>query len=470
VPYASLYERPFSREGAVAEHRRLEEILRDEFHVRAISVREAITAAADTSPAFRDRLVQQSRERIAFTGNGAERRFAALEFEKTLRAHDLGHFFDILMTNPAICVRGGPGGREIDRAITARQPLSNLYFLRDQQAVCGDRVIPGKMAKPQRSGEMILVALGGNAILRHTGTGTAEEQLGNIGKTTRHLAELVKNGHAITITHGNGPQEGDILLANECAKSLLPQIPLDLCGAESIGMIGYMIQQSMNNELALVGIDRPVVTVLTQTLVDATDPAFRSPTKPIGPFYIALEAAKYRAERGWVIEDDSGRGFRRLVPSPYPPGCLSRPAPYASSLMQGSLLLPGGGGGIPVVRTTTGAIRGVEAVIDKDRSAALLASATGADILLILTDVKKISLHYGTKNQEDLDRVTLSELTRYMHDGPFAPGSMKPKVEAAIAFIRSGGSRVIVTRPDLGFAAIEGETGTEIVPDPGSPG
>ncbi len=322
------------------------------------------------------------------------------------------------------------------------------------------------MILPARAGKKkILVALGGNAILRHTGSGTAEEQFGNIAGTARHLAELVKNGHLVAITHGNGPQVGDILLANECARSFLPPMPLDVCGAESAGMIGYMLQQSMKNELVLQGLDRPVVTVLTQCLVDGADPGFSTPSKPIGPFYTGMEAAQNRRDRGWTVENDSGRGFRRLVPSPQPREIIE-----AGTLRHlfdaGIIVIACGGGGIPVIRNSGGSIRGIEAVIDKDHSAALLASAISAEILLILTDVKKISLHYGAKNQQDLDRVSVSELTGYMRDGHFAPGSMKPKVEAALAFLRSGGERVIVTRPDLGFAGVEGRAGTQIVPDP----
>jgi len=311
----------------------------------------------------------------------------------------------------------------------------------------------------------ILVALGGNAILRHTGKGTAEEQFGNIEETTRHLAELVKNGHSIVITHGNGPQVGDIILANECAKSLLPPMPLDVCGAESEGMIGYMIQQSMKNELSLHGIDLPVVTILTQTLVDASDPAFHKPSKPIGPFYTAMEASLIRNERGWIIENDSGRGFRRLVPSPGPKEIVELDA-IRHLFREGVIVIAGGGGGIPVVRKAGGLLRGVEAVIDKDHSAALLAAGIGAEILLILTDVEKIALHYGKKNQKDLDVVSVSDLKRFHDEGHFAPGSMGPKVEAALSFIRSGGSRVIVTRPELGFVAVEGRAGTHIVQDP----
>jgi len=312
--------------------------------------------------------------------------------------------------------------------------------------------------------QKILVALGGNAILRHTGRGTAEEQFGNIAETARHLAELVKNGHSIAITHGNGPQVGDIILANECAKALLPPMPLDVCGAESEGMIGYMIQQSMKNELRSQGIDLPVVTILTQTLVDATDPAFHKPSKPIGPFYTAMEASHIRKERGWVIENDSGRGFRRLVPSPNPQEIIELDA-IRHLFREGAIVIACGGGGVPVIREASGAIRGVEAVIDKDHSAAMLAVGIGTDVLLILTDVGRISLNYGTKNQKDLDMVRVSELERFHDEGHFAPGSMGPKVEAAISFIRSGGSRVIVTRPELGFAAIEGRAGTHIVPD-----
>jgi carbamate kinase len=310
----------------------------------------------------------------------------------------------------------------------------------------------------------ILVALGGNAILKHKEKGTAEEQFENVAATARHLAELVKNGYRIAITHGNGPQVGDILLANECAKDMLPPMPLDVCGAESGGMIGYMLQQSMQNELSRMGIHVPVVTILTQTLVDKDDPAFQAPAKPIGPFFTALEASQIRKERGWTIANDSGRGYRRLVPSPNPQTILESDATRAL-FSAGVVVIACGGGGIPVIRDDEGNLCGVEAVIDKDHTAALLARALGAEILLILTDVGKVALNFGRSSQQDLDLMTVSEAVRFRDEGQFAKGSMEPKIEAAIDFLGSGGERVVITRPELGYAAIERKAGTHIVPD-----
>jgi carbamate kinase len=306
----------------------------------------------------------------------------------------------------------------------------------------------------------ILVALGGNAILKHTGSGTAAEQFRNIAETSRYIAELVKAGHRIAITHGNGPQVGDILLAYECAKATIPLMPLDVCGAESAGMIGYMLQQSLGNELA--GYSAPVVSLITRVCVDRNDPAFRSPSKPIGPFFTPLEALRMREERGWVVADDSGRGYRRLVPSPSPQAILESDA-ISRLFSQGIIVIACGGGGVPVVRDDSGSFHGVEAVIDKDHTADLFARAIGAEILLILTDVEKVSLDYGQKSQRDIPLMTSDEAIRFRDAGHFAPGSMEPKIDAAISFLRAGGERVIITRPELGFAAIEGKAGTQIV-------
>jgi len=308
----------------------------------------------------------------------------------------------------------------------------------------------------------ILVALGGNAILKHKEKGTAEEQFSNVAETARHLAELVAGGHRIAITHGNGPQVGDILLAYECARDSLPPMPLDVCGAQSGGMIGYMLQQSMENELAALGLRVPVVTIITQTLVDAHDPALHTPVKPIGPFYTAMEAARVRRERGFTTGQDSGRGYRRLVPSPLPHEILESGA-IRHLFSEGVIVIACGGGGIPVIRNPDGTIRGIEAVIDKDHTAALLATAIGAEILLVLTDVAKVALHFGRRTQQDIDWMTVAEAVAYKEEGHFAPGSMEPKVEAAIDFLTCGGERVIITRPELGFAAIEGRAGTQIV-------
>jgi carbamate kinase len=310
-------------------------------------------------------------------------------------------------------------------------------------------------------GPRLLVALGGNAILKHRGTGTAEEQFANVRETCRELVGMIREGYRIAITHGNGPQVGDILLKNECAKESLPMMPLDVCGAESQGMIGYFFQQSMDRELTSAGLSCPVVTVLTQTRVDPDDPAFRSPSKPIGPFYTHFEASRLREEKGWVVVNDAGRGWRRVVPSPEPVEIVEGSS-LATLYEEGMIVIACGGGGIPVIRVPDGSLSGVEAVIDKDHSAALFATLIRADILLILTDVERIALNFGRPDQRDLTAMTVSEAERYLSAGHFAPGSMGPKVEAAIRFVRAGGERAIVTSLVKGLEALEGRAGTTI--------
>ncbi|MDD1718377.1 MAG: carbamate kinase, partial [Methanoregulaceae archaeon] len=254
---------------------------------------------------------------------------------------------------------------------------------------------------------------------------------------------------------------GDILLKNECAKESLPMMPLDVCGAESQGMIGYFFQQSMDRELTSAGLSCPVVTVLTQTRVDPDDPAFRSPSKPIGPFYTHFEASRLREEKGWVVVNDAGRGWRRVVPSPEPVEIVEGSS-LATLYEEGMIVIACGGGGIPVIRVPDGSLSGVEAVIDKDHSAALFATLIRADILLILTDVERIALNFGRPDQRDLTAMTVSEAERFLSDGHFAPGSMGPKVEAAIRFVRAGGERAIVTSLVKGLDALEGRAGTTI--------
>jgi carbamate kinase len=312
-------------------------------------------------------------------------------------------------------------------------------------------------------GHRIVVALGGNAILKHKEKGTAEEQFANVREACTHLAELVKEHHHLLITHGNGPQVGDILLQNELSRDTLPPMPLDVCGAESQGMIGYMLQQSLDNMLRSSGMRIPVVTILTQTLVARDDPAFSSPSKPVGPFYTALEASALRKERGWKIINDSGRGFRRVVPSPRPVSILEgKTIKHASD--SGAIVITAGGGGIPVIEDEEGYLQGVEAVIDKDHSAALLATLVDAEILLILTDVEKVALNFGKADQQDLNHLNVQEATKYLEEGQFPPGSMGPKVEAAIEFLKAGGKKAIITSLDLKTEALQGRAGTTISP------
>jgi len=306
----------------------------------------------------------------------------------------------------------------------------------------------------------ILVALGGNAILRRDSKGTAEEQFENVRSACKHLVGMILHGHTVTITHGNGPQVGDILLKDELARGTLPQMPLDVCGAESQGMIGYMIQQSLRNALRGVGLELQVATVLTETVVDADDPAFKNPTKPIGPFYSATEASRLREEKGWVLINDSERGYRRVVPSPAPLSVVQ--GKVIQQLVDlGAIVIAAGGGGIPV--TPGGDSKGVEAVIDKDLSAAVLAKVVKAEVLLILTDVEKVYLDYDKPGQRPVEEMTVRECREFLKGGQFPAGSMGPKIESAVWFLESGGDSVIITSLEMAEAALAGKAGTRIV-------
>jgi carbamate kinase len=311
-------------------------------------------------------------------------------------------------------------------------------------------------------GKKILVALGGNAILKHGEKGTAEEQFDTVKKTCKILIELIREGHKIAITHGNGPQVGDILLKNELSKNTLPPMPLDVCGAESQGMIGYMLQQSMYNELKSAGFHISTIAVVTQTLVDKNDPAFKNPTKPIGPFYTAMEASTLRKEKGWAIINDSGRGYRRVVPSPNPITIVESVS-IKELYDNGIIVIACGGGGIPVITTKDNmSLQGVEVVIDKDYTAALFAILISADILLILTDVDKVALNYGKPDQKELDTMTIGDAEKYLAEGHFPAGSMGPKVESAIRFVKSGGEKAIITSIECATSSLHGSGGTTI--------
>ncbi|MDD5419773.1 MAG: carbamate kinase [Methanomicrobiaceae archaeon] len=309
--------------------------------------------------------------------------------------------------------------------------------------------------------DRVLVALGGNAILRHRDTGTAEEQFENVRAACRHLVAMIGDGCSIAITHGNGPQVGDILLKNELAKETLPPMPLDVCGAESQGMIGYMLQLSMRRELALAGLDLPVATVLTQTLVRRDDPAFENPTKPIGPYYTAMQASRLAEEKGWSMVNEPGRGYRRVVPSPDPAEILEGTT-IRQLFDQGVIVVACGGGGIPVAADDRGMLEGVEAVVDKDHAAALFASIIAADTLLILTDVEQVALNYGRPDERPLGAITAADAGRYLAEGHFPPGTMGPKIESAIRFVESGGARAIISSLERGREALAGRAGTVI--------
>ncbi|QYZ79998.1 carbamate kinase [Methanofollis formosanus] len=306
----------------------------------------------------------------------------------------------------------------------------------------------------------IVAALGGNAIIRYREKGTAEEQLGHIDAAVAPLARMVAAGHRVHVTHGNGPQVGDILLQNECAKEEVPRMPLDVCGAESQGMIGYMIQQCMQNRLEALGVQAPVTAVLTRTLVDAADPAFAAPSKAIGPYYTRAEARSLADAEGWTVREEVGRGWRRLVPSPVPSEILEAGAVRAL-FESGAVVIAGGGGGVPVVRATDG-LRGVEAVVDKDLAAERLASAVGADLLLMLTDVAGVYLHFGGPDEEMIRKIDAQKARALLARGEFGAGTMAPKIEAAARFVEGGGRAAVIAHLDAAEAALAGRAGTRV--------
>jgi len=308
-----------------------------------------------------------------------------------------------------------------------------------------------------------VVAIGGNSIILPGQRGTIPEQFEATRQTCVHIADMIEQDYDIIITHGNGPQVGNILLRAELSSHVLPLLPLDTCGADSQGAMGYMIQQVLGNELRRRGINKLVVTVVTQVEVDRDDPAFTNPTKPIGPFYDKEKAEKYKKEKGWTIVEDSGRGYRRVVASPIPRRIVERDAIY-DLISKGYVLVAVGGGGIPVVRDENGNLKGVAAVIDKDYASSLLATSIDADLFLISTAVEKVYLNYKKPNQQALDEITVAEAKKYLAEGHFAPGSMGPKVKAIIDFLEKGGKEAIITSPEGIPRSLRGETGTHIVP------
>jgi carbamate kinase len=307
-----------------------------------------------------------------------------------------------------------------------------------------------------------IVAIGGNSITLPGQKGTIPEQFENTRQTSRHIAEMIRTGYDLVITHGNGPQVGNILLRAETASHLLPILPLDTCGADSQGGMGYMIQQVLSGRLASIGLDRTVVTVITQVVVDAKDPAFANPTKPIGPFYTEEQAKERQKNEGWDITEDSGRGFRRVVASPVPVRIVELEA-IRSLIEAGCIVVAVGGGGIPVVEEN-GSLKGVSAVIDKDLASSLLGVGLGAELLVISTAVDNIYLNFGKKDQTAISTMTSAEATKHLEEGQFPPGSMGPKVRAALDFLERGGKEVIVTSPEKIVDSLEGTSGTRIVP------
>ncbi|HVH31952.1 MAG TPA: carbamate kinase [bacterium] len=306
-----------------------------------------------------------------------------------------------------------------------------------------------------------VVAIGGNSLVKDEAHPSVAGEIAALQETSAHIAGMLASGWEVVLTHGNGPQVGYNLLRSELAAASAPPLPLDVLGAQTQGSIGYLFQQVLGNELRRRSIRKRVVTVVTQTVVDAHDPAFQRPTKPIGLFYAKEEAVRLQAERAWQMVEDAGRGWRRVVPSPLPAEIVERLV-VKGLVHQAIVVIACGGGGIPVVRSPSGDLTGVEAVIDKDLASALLAQSIGADLLLISTAVERVALHYGKPHQKDLAAMTVDEAKRYLSEGHFAPGSMGPKIRAALQFVEAGGHEAVITSPERIERALAGETGTRI--------
>ena len=312
-----------------------------------------------------------------------------------------------------------------------------------------------------------VIAIGGNALIRDGQSGTIAEQFENATETARQMASLIVDGWRVVVTHGNGPQVGFILLRSDMIgdSATIPRLSLDMAVADSQGGIGHILGNALLNELGRRGLADRVACILTHVVVDADDPAFREPTKPIGPSYTADEAVSKRERDGWAMVEDSGRGYRRIVPSPHPRRIVE--AEQIKALVAtGCVVIAAGGGGIPVVEEEPAGYRGVEAVIDKDLASALLAASLGIPLLVLSTGVERVAIHFRQPDQRFLDRLTVSEARRYLAEGEFPKGSMGPKVEAAITFLEQGGSEVLITSPASLEHAFAGKSGTRIVADP----
>lgn len=309
-----------------------------------------------------------------------------------------------------------------------------------------------------------VLALGGNAIIKAGQKGTITEQFINTRDSLDGIVELIRRGYQLSITHGNGPQVGNLLRQQEAgAKEGQPALPLGILNAATEGTMGYMIEQSLQNKLHEQGIAKQVITIVSQVVVDENDPSMQNPSKFVGAtYYSQAEADELKSSLGWSLKEDSGKGYRRVVPSPLPIEII--PAGIINELVhQGEVVIAVGGGGIPVYRTAAGTLQGIDAVIDKDFASALLALNIKADLYVILTGVDKVAINFGKSNQEDLDLMTLEEAQKHYDDQQFPAGSMGPKILAAIDFLKRGGSEVMITSIDRIVDAFEGKTGTRIV-------
>jgi carbamate kinase len=308
---------------------------------------------------------------------------------------------------------------------------------------------------------LAVLAIGGNSLIKDKNHIALSSQYEAIQETSKYIAELISEGLSMVITHGNGPQVGFIYRRGELARHELPLIPLDICGADTQGAIGYMIQKALLNEFRKIGISKNLVAVVTKTIVDRDDPSFESPTKPIGSFMSEQEALINKKEFGWEVLEDAGRGFRRVVPSPIPREIIEVDV-IRLLIGHGYIVIAVGGGGIPVIRNEKGDLEGVEAVIDKDLGSSLLARKLGADTFIISTSVDEVYLNFGKKDQKPVRRTGLSEIKQYMKESHFKTGSMLPKIEAIVEFLEDGGEKAIITSPENLLKAVKGEAGTTI--------
>jgi carbamate kinase len=314
--------------------------------------------------------------------------------------------------------------------------------------------------------KIAVVAIGGNSLIKDKHHQTVEDQYQAAKETTEHIADMIEAGWEVAIGHGNGPQVGFILRRSEIASKVegMHEVPLDVCGADTQGAIGYALQQTLQNELYRRGIKKSCATVITQVLVDKEDPAFKSPSKPIGSFMENEEAERRSEELGWTVVEDAGRGFRRVVASPLPKEVVELDS-VRTLIEAGVVVITVGGGGIPVIEEDEGQYKGVAAVIDKDFASSLLAQEINADLFLISTAVEKVALNFGKPNEKWLDKITMAEAKQYLEEGVhFAKGSMAPKIQAIIWYLENGGKQAIITNPQNIGRALKGETGTWIVP------
>lgn len=310
---------------------------------------------------------------------------------------------------------------------------------------------------------VVVVAVGGNSLIRDSKHQTVPDQYAAGAESMHHIADMIASGYDVVVTHGNGPQVGFILRRSEISRHELHEVPLDYCGADSQGSIGYMFVQALHNEFKNRKMEKKAVAVVTQTVVDRNDKAFQNPTKPIGSFMDEATAKEKQAKEGWVVVEDAGRGWRRVVASPIPSEIIEAEA-IRDLIDAGFVVVGVGGGGIPVIRKENGDLVGVEAVIDKDFGSSVLATLIKADMFIISTAVEKVAINFNKPDQKWLDKLTVAEAKKYIEEGHFAKGSMLPKIQAILRFLESGGKAAIITNPENLSRAMRGETGTLIVP------